>query len=233
MAELVFDVIGSEADRYAAGPTLQFILRIAETTGVRVHAIALRIQMRIEPKRRRYSAAEAERLLDLFGETKRWGDTVKPMQFAFADVMVPGFDGSIEVEVPIPCTYDLEVASAKYFHALDEGNIPFLMLFSGTVFTRGESGFSVEQVPWHKEVSFGMPVKVWDEMMDLFFPGQAWLRIQRETLDDLQRFKSQRALTGWDVTLKTLLGEVSAENPAPAGEPEATPEAPEGKEVAP
>jgi hypothetical protein len=135
------------------------------------------------------------------------------MQFAFADAMVPGFEGAVEVDIPISCTYDLEVASSKYFHALDDGEIPLLMLFSGTVFTKGESGFSVEQVPWHKEVSFGLPVKVWDEMMDLYFPGQAWIRIQRETLDALGRFKSERALTGWDQTLETLLSAAKSEAP--------------------
>jgi hypothetical protein len=104
MSELVFDILGVEPDPYAASPTLNFGLRISETTGMRVHAIVLRIQIRIEPKRRRYSPAEAERLVDLFGETKRWGDTVKPMQFAFADASIPGFDGAIEVDVAIPCT---------------------------------------------------------------------------------------------------------------------------------
>jgi len=146
MSELVFDILGVEPDPYAAAPTLNFGLRISETTGMRVHAIVLRIQIRIEPKRRRYSPAEAERLVDLFGETKRWGDTVKPMQFAFADASIPGFDGAIEVDVAIPCTYDFEVATAKYFHALDDGEIPFLMLFSGTVFTKGETGFAVERL---------------------------------------------------------------------------------------
>ena len=215
MSELVFDILGVEPDPYAAAPTLNFGLRISETTGVRIHAIVLRIQIRIEPKRRRYSPAEAERLLDLFGETSRWGDTVKPMQFAFADASIPGFDGAIEVDVPVPCTYDFEVATAKYFHALDDGEIPFLMLFSGTVFIKGETGFAVEQVPWHKEVSFGVPVKVWDRLMDLYFPGQAWIRMQKETLDALQRYKSQRALTNWDETLQALLAGASGPEEAP------------------
>ena len=215
MSELVFDILGVEPDPYAAAPTLNFGLRISETTGVRIHAIVLRIQIRIEPKRRRYSPAEAERLLDLFGETSRWGDTVKPMQFAFADAAIPGFDGAIEVDVPIPCTYDFEVATAKYFHALDDGEIPFLMLFSGTVFTKGESGFAVEQVPWHKEISFGVPVKVWDRLMDLYFPGQTWIRMQKETLDALQRFKSRRALTNWDETVQTLIEEAGGKEGAP------------------
>jgi hypothetical protein len=192
-------------------------LRISETTGQGIHAIALRSQIRIEPKRRRYTPAEAERLLDLFGETNRWSDTVKPMQFAFVDVMVPGFDGAIDIDLPVPCTYDFEVSSAKYFHALDDGEIPLLLLFSGTVFTKTQTGFSVEQVPWHKEVSFGLPVKAWDELMDLYFPGQAWIRMQEETLDALQRFKSHRALTSWDETVLTLLRE--AGEPAPGDTP--------------
>lgn len=211
MSELVFDLVGVEPDRYAGSPIMLFQLKISETTGERVHAISLRCQIRIEPKRRRYTNAEAERLRDLFGEKNRWGDTVKPMQFAFADVMVPSFEGSIEVDVAVPCTYDFEVASAKYFHSLDDGDIPFLMLFSGTIFLKGTTGFAVEQVPWHKEVSFGMPVKVWDELMDLYFPGQAWIRMRRETLDALARYQTNRALTGWDETLALLLGE--------AGEP--------------
>jgi hypothetical protein len=207
MSELVFDILAVEPEPYAAAPTLNFGLRISETTGTPIHAIVLRIQIRIEPKRRRYSPAEAERLNDLFGETKRWGDTVKPMQFAFADASIPGFEGAIEVDIPVPCTYDFEVATAKYFHALDDGEIPFLMLFSGTVFTKAASGYAVEQVPWHKEVSFGVPIKVWDQLMDLYFPGQAWIRMQRETLDALQRYKSERALTSWDETLQVLLSQ--------------------------
>ena len=205
MSELVFDLVGVEPDRYAGSPILLFQLKISEVTGERVHAISLRCQIRIEPKRRRYSDAEAERLKVLFGERHRWGDTVKAMQFAFADVMVPSFSGSIDVDVAVPCTYDFEVASAKYFHALDDGEIPFLMLFSGTAFIKGTNGFSVEQVPWHKEVSFSMPVKVWDELMDIYFPGQAWIRMRRETLDVLQRYQADRALTGWDETLAELL----------------------------
>ena len=80
MTDLVFDCIDAQPERYAAVPTLQLKLRISETTGERVHAITLRCQIRIEPQRRRYSSQEADGLLELFGETQRWGDTLKPMQ---------------------------------------------------------------------------------------------------------------------------------------------------------
>ncbi len=73
---------GRAPDRYAAAPTLLFGCRSARTSGVRVHAMALRCQIRIEPQRRHYDPDEAGRLLDLFGDRARWGDTLKPLQFA-------------------------------------------------------------------------------------------------------------------------------------------------------
>src|SRR5215831_3734178 len=114
MADLTFGCKQASASRYAATPTLSFKLTITENTGVRVHAIALRCQIRIEPQRRRYSAAEAQRLHDLFGDTARWADTVKPIQLAMVSTMVPAFTSLTEVSLEVPCTYDLEVASARY-----------------------------------------------------------------------------------------------------------------------
>jgi len=134
MADLIFGCTGASADRYAATPTLTFSLTISETSGVRVHAIALRCQIRIEPHRRRYTAVEARRLHDLFGDPSRWADTVKPIQLATVTTMVPSFTALTEVDVQVPCTYDLEVASARYLQGLDDGTIPLLLLFSGTVF---------------------------------------------------------------------------------------------------
>jgi hypothetical protein len=79
MAELVFDCTGARPERYAVVPSMTFVLRISETTGQQVDAIALRCQLRIEPARRRYSDAEAQRLNDLFGDTQRWAETLKPL----------------------------------------------------------------------------------------------------------------------------------------------------------
>jgi Family of unknown function (DUF6084) len=210
MADLVFGCTGASAERYAATPTLSFALTITESTGVGVHAIALRCQFRIEPQRRRYSAAEAKRLHDLFGDTSRWADTVKPIQLAIVTTMVPAFTALTEIEVQMPCTYDLEVASARYLQALDDGTIPLLLLFSGTVFLAQGNGYSVELVPWSAEASFRMPVSVWQDVVNLHFPGSAWLRCSRETLDALFTFKTERALPTWDATLGALLAEAEA-----------------------
>lgn len=213
MPELAFDCIEVRADPYAAGPTLVFKLRISETTGERVHAIALRVQLRIEPQKRRYTPAEARQLNDLFGETSRWAETLKPLQFANVAAMVPSFTGGIEVDLPVACTYDLEIAATSYFHALQQDDIPFLLLFSGTIFTRGETGFSVAQVPWHKEATYRVPVTEWRAMMDAFYPNSGWLRLRLDTLEALRAFKTARALPTWELAMTTLLAEAADSAP--------------------
>jgi hypothetical protein len=210
MAELTFGCTEARAQRYAATPTLSFHLTIAEATGIRVHAIALRCQIRIEPHRRRYSLDEAQRLHDLFGDTTRWADTLKPIQLTTVSAMVPGFSSLTEIDLPVPCTYDLEVASARYLQGLDDGTVPLLLLFSGTVFLADGDGLSVELIPWSSEASYRMPVSVWRELVDQHFPGSAWLRCSRQTLDALSEFKARHALPTWDATLMALLEGVEA-----------------------
>lgn len=220
MSELVFDCVGARADRFAVVPSMILTLRISETSGQRVEAIALRCQIRIEPHRRRYTASEAERLHDLFGDTSRWADTVKPIQLATVTAMVPAFTAVTEVELTVPVTYDLEVASARYLQGLDDGTIPLLMLFSGTVFVATEQGFSVELVPWSAEASYRMPVSVWRELVDAHFPGSAWLRCSRDTLDALSQYKARNALPTWDATLTELLAAAGGGEPAAAPDQE-------------
>jgi hypothetical protein len=212
VSELIFDCVAAKAEPYAVAPTLILRLRVVETTGETVHCLALRCQIRIEPLKRRYSDTEGARLVDLFGDRSRWGDTMKPLQFAHVTQLVPGFKGAVEIELPIPLTYDFEVATAKYFHGLEDGEIPLLLLFSGTLFLSGETGFSVEQVPWHKEAAFRLPVATWREAMDTAFPDSAWIRMRRETLDALAGFKSRLALPTWDETLGVLLADAEAKD---------------------
>jgi hypothetical protein len=206
MVDLVFDCVDCKPDRYAAGPTLVFKLRIAEISGATLHSIGLRVQFRIEPQRRRYSADESEGLMDLFGGPERYGETLHPMQLATIPVMVQGFTGSTEVDVPLACSYDLEVATGRYFAALENGEVPLALLFSGTVFYKTEDGtVAVTQVPWDKEASYRLPVSIWREMIDIFFPNSGWLMLRDDTIKALTRFKSGEAVAGWDETLALLM----------------------------
>ncbi|GIG56279.1 hypothetical protein Lfu02_06510 [Longispora fulva] len=207
MSDLSFACVDARPEPHGVAPTLLFTLRIGESTGVRVHTLALRCQLRIEPRGRHYAPAETELLNDVFGEPARWGETLLPLQFAQSSTLVAGFADTTDVTLAVPVTYDFDVAAAKYFHALDDGEIPLLFLFSGTVFTTGPGGLSVEQVPWHHEARYRLPVAVWRDLMDRYFPGEGWIRLRRDTLSALQNYRSRAALTGWDETVETLLGE--------------------------
>ncbi len=209
MADLTFDCIGAQAERYAVLPSMTLMLRVSETSGQRIDAIALRCQIRIEPARRRYSPAEEARLKDLFGDTMRWADTLKPMQFTNISTMISSFSGHTEVQLPVNFSYDLEIGSGRYFASLEAGEIPLLLLFSGTIFSVVDGKMQVQQVPWSKEAAYRLPVSVWREAVDVHFPNMAWITMSRETLSGLERFKTDRALPTWDATLTTLLGEAA------------------------
>ncbi|MEU9416831.1 DUF6084 family protein [Streptomyces sp. NPDC048272] len=221
MTEFGFTCTGVRADQYAAGPTLVFRLAITATEQTRIHALALRCQIRIEPARRGYGPVEAEGLADLFGERSRWGNTLLPVQFAQVTLMVPSFTGSTEIDLVVPCTYDMDIAASRYLGALEDGEAPLLMLFSGTAFT-GAGGFHVEPVPWDREASYRMPVAVWQEMIEQHFPGCGWLRLPRDTLDELLAYRSRHALASWEATVRALLD--AAAVPAAAADAKPSPQ---------
>jgi hypothetical protein len=202
---LAFTVVGIAPEPYAAAPNLLARVRVEETTGERVHALALRAQVRIEPQRRRYDDSEERALLDLFGDRTRFAQTLKPFPWLHSSTVAQGFTGATEVDLVLPCTYDFEVSGSRYLHALRTGEIPLLFLFSGTVFTRGATGFSVSQVPWDCESRYRLPVGVWRELMEEHFPGTEWVRMHRDTIDALAHFRHVRGLTSWDDAVAVLL----------------------------
>jgi Family of unknown function (DUF6084) len=225
VAELAFDCIGARPDKFAVAPSMSLSLKIAETTGQHIDAIALRCQIRIEPARRRYTASEAERLNDLFGDTQRWAETLRPMQLTTVSTMVPGFTGNIDIDLPIQLSYDLEIGSTRYFAGLEGGEIPLLLLFSGTVFGSASGKLAVQQVPWSKEAQYRLPLSTWREAIDAHFPDTAWIKMSLHTLDDLLRFKNRQAMPTWDATLSALLkraaddtSEADGDSPGAAGE---------------
>ena len=202
---LRFACTGARPEPYAAGPSVQLDLRV--TADEPVHTVALRTQIRIEPRRRRCTPSEGGRLTDLFGEPARWGDTLNPLQLATVATMVPGFTGSTTVPLAVPLTYDLDVAAAKYLHGLDDGDVPLLLLFSGTVFRGAPDRVQVGLVPWHEEAAYRLPVAVWRAAMDAHFPEAGWVRLRRETLEALRAYRSERVLPTWDDTVERLLKE--------------------------
>lgn len=205
MIQLAAHVVDVVVDRYGASPQLLAQVRLEEASGALVQAIALRSQVMIEPQRRQYDEDEVAGMADLFGGRSRWRDTLRPFLWTHLATVTRGFRGSMDVELAIPCSYDLEVAAPKYLHALRDGDLPLRFLFSGTVFTAGTTGFQVEQISWDLEAEHRMPVKRWRDAMDVFFPNSGWLRLDRETIDALMRFKVSRGLTTWEQVAGALL----------------------------
>lgn len=212
MSVLAFAVTEVLPQEHAVAPHLLFRLRVTESTGARVHAVALRCQLRIEPQRRPYDEAEQAGLVHLFGGSERYATTLKPFLWAHTTALVQGFEGSTEVDLPLPVTYDFDVAASSYLQALRGGDVPLSLLFSGTVFTRGETGFAVEQLSWGCEAACALPVQTWRDLVDRYFPGSGWIRLDRATLEALRAVRLARGLTSWEATLAELL-------PAPAVTP--------------
>jgi hypothetical protein len=212
MTALAFAVVDARVEPHAAVPTIVLRLSVTEEQGGTVHALVLGCQIRIDPQRRRYRCDEEDRLYGLFGETTQWGQSMRPFLWTHASVTVPGFSGSTVCDLPIVCTYDFEVAGVAYLHALAEGEIPLVLLFSGTAFTRGERGLTAEPVSWNEEATYRLPVSTWRQAMDSAFPNSAWVRIHRDTLERLCHFQVAKALATWDQVFERLLmeaGEVS------------------------
>jgi hypothetical protein len=205
MTDLSFAVVDVAPEPYAVSPILTVRLRIDDASGEQIHAMALRAQVRIEPQLRRHSHAEAEALADMFGPRERWSDTLRSFLWMQSSTLVQGFTGSTEVDLPLSCTYDFEVTASRYLHALADGAIPTMMLFSGTVFTRGAAGFGVEQIPWDKEVRHEIPVQVWRDLVAQQFPATGWLRLDHDVLAALAAYKAAHGLTTSEAAVTDLL----------------------------
>jgi hypothetical protein len=214
MPDLTITVENASAVPFAASPVIAFRLRVANSDPDEpIHTVVLRSQIQIEVTRRRYTAEDQEHLRDLFGEPARWGQTLRNLLWTNVSTVVPQFSGLTTVDLQAPCTFDFSVATTKYFNGLSHGDIPLCLMFSGTVFYADPRGaLQAAPISWVKETRFRLPVRVWKEMMDRYYPNIAWLCLRRDVFDELHRFKVEQGMPTWEQTLEFLLA---------AGKPEA------------
>lgn len=216
MPDLNFTVTDAQMVAYAAAPLLNLRLRITDAENrARIESVILRCQIRLEVARRSYTGEEKARLFELFGEPERWGQTLRTMLWTHAAATVPPFTENVEVDLPVACTFDFNVAATKYFAGLDDGDVPLCLLFSGTVFYRtGEDVLQTEQISWQKEAYFRFPVKVWREMMEHYYPNSNWLNLRRDAFEKLRRYKTENFIPTWEQAIERLLSEAKKK---PAG----------------
>jgi len=207
MPDLSFTVEDADVVPFAIAPTLALKLRITNADpSEAIHTVALRCQIQIDVTRRRYAAEEQARMRDLFGEPARWSQTLRTLLWTHISIVVPGFAGSTVAELPIHCTFDFNVAVTKYVEGLVGGEIPLNLLFSGTVFYAGaDDVLQVAPISWEKEARFSLPVKVWRDMMEAYYPNTAWLNVRRDVFERLYHYKTQRGIPTWEQALESVL----------------------------
>lgn len=209
MPELNFQVEDAVVVPFAAAPSLSFKLNIANQPAEQaIHTIVLRCQIQLEAPRRRYTPKEQKRMLDLFGEPDRWSQTIHSLLWTHAHVLVPEFKETTAVYITVPCTLDFNVAATKYFDGLEEGDVPLCFMFSGTVFYALPDGsLQVAPISWQHEARYRLPVMVWREMMDIYYPNSGWLRLPLPVLERLNQYKMEHGITTWQALVEALVPE--------------------------
>jgi len=205
---LAFEVSGVRPVEHAAAPTLNFTLDVDDRSGRDVFAVALTMQIHLEPIKRSYDDATRESLVELFGEPGRWATTARRMVWSTESVLVHAFKGSTAVDVPVLCNFDLELAATRYFSALPDGEVPLVWHFNGSVYYQGpDDRVQVAPIPWDTVAEYKMPVTAWREMIELHYPHRGWVALQAETVERLGRLKAARGQHTIEQTLCELLDE--------------------------
>ena len=200
-----FRVVRAAHLAFAAAPTMVFSVRASEPSGVGIQSMSLSVQVMIDPARRGYDEATRERLAELFGPPADWTPSTQGLSWARVAAAVPAFHGGTTFALELPCTYDLEVAAAKYFYAISDGVVPLSFHFYGTVFYRaGDGRLQMTPVPWSSSAQFGMPVSAWQAMIAEHYPGGGWIRLHARTLQALNARRAERGLT-FDHCIQELL----------------------------
>jgi hypothetical protein len=199
-------IAGVRAVPHAAAPTLRFTFEIEDRSGREIFMAGLSVHIQIEPTKRRYEPEERARLTELFGDPHRWATTAQRMHWTSETLLIPSFTESTTADVEVLCNYDVELAAAKYFHSVVEGEIHLAFHFNGSVYYSGPEGrLQVLQVPWDTTADFEMPVSVWREMIDSYYPYRGWVPVHRDTLDALQRLKARLGAPTFDAAITELL----------------------------
>ena len=63
----------------------------------------------------------------------------------------------------------------------------------------------VGQISWSKEATYRLPVALWREMIERYFPNSAWIRMRKDVFDRLYQYKATHSLPTWEEVFVQLL----------------------------
>ena len=72
-------------------------------------------------------------------------------------------------------------------------------------YARADASLQVAPISWEKEARFRLPVKVWREMMDSYYPNSAWLCLRRDVFERLYQYKMRKGIPTWEQALEIVL----------------------------
>ena len=207
MPDLSFQVASARIVPFGLAPQLAFGLRVSNAAPAEtIHTVVLRCQIQIDVTRRRYAPDEEQRLRDLFGDPARWSQTLRTMLWTHATTVISAFAGESTLDLLVPCTFDFNIAATKYFYGLSAGEVPLSLLFSGSVFYEDATGaLQVAPISWTKEATYRLPVQLWRDLMDAYYPNEAWLHLRRDVFDRLYRYKVSRGIPTWEQAIEGIL----------------------------
>src|SRR5262249_41716153 len=204
--ELDFTFQSAEPLRFGASPHIVFKLKVVNNGDADIHSVILRCQIQLDAALRHYTVDEQADLHDLFGDPDRWADTLRSFLWANTSTIIPAFARETTIDLHVPCTFDFNVATTKYFAGIKTGDIPVSCFFSGTVFYDDGSGaLQATQIPWEKEAAYRMPIHVWREMMDSYYPNIAWLCLRRDVFERLHQYKIEKGIPTFEEVLLRIL----------------------------
>ena len=202
-----FSVLDVFAEPYAAAPQLTARLRIEESTGQTVHAIALRCQVRIEPQRRPYERGRRERACAPCSATATGGPTrcgrscgCSAARWCRASPASPR--STSRCRAPTTSTSPGPATCTR----VGDGAVPLALLFSGHRVHQGRAGVRrASRCRGTARRRTGCRSRCGRQMIASYFPNTGWLRLDRDVLDALADFRSEHGLTSWEETVQTLL----------------------------
>ncbi|MBA3833614.1 MAG: hypothetical protein H0X34_17325 [Chthoniobacterales bacterium] len=207
MPDLNFEITGVDSAVRGLTPLFHFKVRITnQPESETIQSVILQAQIQIQAPQRGYNPNEKELLHDLFGPPEQWGQTLRNKLWAHSNTTVRTFAGVTETVLPVPCSYDLNLAATKFLYGLEEGEVPLLFLFSGTIFYAGADGrLQVQQISWNKEFAYRMPVQLWKDLMERHYPETAWLYLERDVFNRLYEYKRHAGVATWEQAIEKLL----------------------------
>ena len=210
MADLTFDCIGAQAERYAVMPTIT--LSAADQRDQRAADRRDRAALP-DPDRAVTAALHGRRGRAAARPLRRHGALGRHAEAACSSrtssTMVTSFTGSTEVDSRSTSATTWRSATTGTSPSLESGEIPLLLLFSGTVFSIVDGRLQVQQVPWQQGSGLPAPGERLAGSDRRALPEQ---RVDHDEQADARRaaaLQDPRALPTWDATVTALLAEAA------------------------